>query len=92
MNRLLASSKAIRALSLGINIPEPPSDLENLRKSQELAEKLDTLHFEESRLSDRMGEIDAEIEEVNRQLAAIPACPSCGRPVASSDHNHNMAP
>jgi len=89
-SRLLASSEAIRALSTDVEIPEPPSDSDKLRKGQELSERLGVIYAEESKLSDRMEEINIEIEEVNKQLAAIPACPSCGRPVASSDHNHSV--
>lgn len=84
--KLLSATKAIQVLSASVEIPDCPDGLEKLRKGQEVSVKLEKARKDGEELDDRMKAVSSSLEDVERQLAAIPSCPSCGRPISSSEH------
>ena len=92
LTRLESSAESIKKLSLQINIPESPDGIEQLKSGQEILTKLNEANENEAALEDKMVAIDKELDQINIQLAAIPSCPSCGRPIPSAEHkNHAIS-
>jgi hypothetical protein len=86
-SRLLSSAQAISNLSKVVSIPSPPDELERIQKGFELCFKLEEAKLKEKILDDESVNLQEELAEINRQIADIPSCPSCERPVLSQ-HNH----
>lgn len=94
MERLASSLRAMRSAP---PIPEEPAtadELGRLRRAADASRRMSSASTDVERLSADSARIAGEIAELDRQIAAIPSCPSCGRVVAGPEaakHQHEVA-
>jgi energy-coupling factor transporter ATP-binding protein EcfA2 len=89
VGRIIEAEAAVEALSE--QSPKVPEDVgwpSRLSKGASMLEELEQLEQEEKKFELRLKTTREELAEVEAELASIPVCPTCERPVDPALHSH----
>ena len=77
--KILEASVAL--LDQEVSIPDPVAEIQKLRDLASLARQTKILSGEIAEMEDQLAQKKRELAEVDSDIAAIPSCPTCSRPL-----------
>jgi chromosome segregation ATPase len=83
------TKRRIAILSNDIPLPEPEEYPSGLSEAKSILSQIERLQAEETNLETALGATKKELEEVDIELAKIPVCKACNRPLLAN-HDHTL--
>ena len=87
MTSIAQLEDGIEALTGSMDVPEAPEVPERLLRGARILAGIQQVQPQKGALEDRLERVESELDAVEEELALIPVCPACERPVSKA-HSH----
>lgn len=82
--KVIPLKKSVTALETVVEVPEIDESPEKLKQAIGFQKRFELLNHEAQELEEKLTAMNLELSDLDKQIAQIPHCPTCARPVTAN--------